>query len=203
MSTPSTSPSRARPPPGARVWAPDANSDEPIRILNPGAGPFPYCGDEIQMAAATRQIRGTCPCGWETEFAPMRRHDELRALTAAHVDAAVQRYVREGVYTVEAFRELMSVADRANRRSEFDGIIAALDGAYAGPALDWGEPLSESDANWPDDASQVCAHICGGDHECDVRATTSLTYALPSGGKRTMPMCATCKAAEVAEATNA
>lgn len=58
----------------------------------------------------------------------------------------------------------------------------------------WGMPLEDSDANWPDDNSNVCAHVCGGDpdHACDARAATQLTYDLPSGGTRAMPVCRPC-----------
>lgn len=62
----------------------------------------------------------------------------------------------------------------------------------------WGMPLEDSDTNWPDDNSNICAHVCGGDpdHTCDVRAATQLTYDLPSGGTRTMPICQPCFNAE-------
>lgn len=35
------------------------------------------------------------------------------------------------------------------------------------------------------------------------RATAQLTYALPSGGRRTMPLCQPCHTAETTETTNA
>jgi hypothetical protein len=43
----------------------------------------------------------------------------------------------------------------------------------------------------------TCAHVCGPDpdHECEARATTTLSYETP-GGKRTMPICQTCFNAE-------
>lgn len=85
---------------------------------------------------------------------------------------------------------------------QFDGLLASLDRSVYPPPLqvqitatvDWGDPLADSDANWPDDNSNICAHVCGGDpdHACDVRAATQLTYDLPSGGTRTMPVCRPC-----------
>lgn len=82
---------------------------------------------------------------------------------------------------------------------QFDGILATLAGEYV-PSVTAGlsEPITDADANWPADASRICAHVCGCDHECDVRATTSLTYRLPSGGTRSMPICGPCHAAETA-----
>jgi hypothetical protein len=65
-------------------------------------------------------------------------------------------------------------------------------------------PLEESDANWPSQGD-TCAHICGADpdHQCDARATTRLAYDLPSGGTRSMPICAPCNASETAAKENA
>lgn len=62
-------------------------------------------------------------------------------------------------------------------------------------------PYEAGELNWPSpdrsvDYGSTCAHICGDDHRCDARATTSITYTIPSGGKRTMPVCAPCYAAE-------
>lgn len=97
------------------------------------------------------------------------------------------------VYEADAERYLVH-ASATGRRSS---VRLSPD---ADPAsIDWGEPLEESDANWPVQG-RVCAHVCGGnaDHECDARATEQLTYALPSGGTRTMPICAACNAAEMA-----
>lgn len=54
------------------------------------------------------------------------------------------------------------------------------------------------DLDWPESSyGSTCAHVCGSDgHSCDVRATRDMTYNLPSGGKRTMPLCTTCYDAE-------
>lgn len=78
--------------------------------------------------------------------------------------------------------------------------LQAAINAIESAQVNWGQPLEDSDANWPADNSNVCAHVCGGDHQCDVRATAQLTYELPSGGLRTMPLCQTCHAAECAAA---
>lgn len=121
-------------------------------------------------------------------------------------DCSVDAYVRQGVVSRAEYLELMGADSQPDPGGQFDGIIASLDGSYypppvrtlAAPALDWGMPLEDSDANWPDDNSNVCAHVCGGDHQCDVRATAQLTYELPSGGLRTMPLCQPCHTAECA-----
>lgn len=115
---------------------------------------------------------------------------------------AVDACVRMGVVSRAEYLELIGADIQSDPSGEYDGIIASLDGAYCPspaqtltvPALDWGMPLEDSDANWPDEDSNVCAHVCGGDpdHVCDVRAATQLTYGLPSGGTRAMPVCRPC-----------
>jgi hypothetical protein len=64
---------------------------------------------------------------------------------------------------------------------------------------DWGDPLTDGDANWPSQGD-TCAHICGPDpdHRCQAGATTRLTYDLPSGGTRSMPICSPCFESETA-----
>lgn len=62
-------------------------------------------------------------------------------------------------------------------------------------------PYAVAELNWPSPDQSMsygstCAHICGDNHRCDARATRSLTYAIPSGGTRTMPVCAPCYEAE-------
>jgi len=61
-----------------------------------------------------------------------------------------------------------------------------------------------TDADWPAQGA-TCAHVCGPDpgHRCDARATTSITHPLPSGGKRTLPLCGPCHAAETTEVARA
>lgn len=63
---------------------------------------------------------------------------------------------------------------------------------------------ASSGVHWPAEAA-VCCHVCGPDpgHVCDARATTSITHPLPSGGTRTLPLCAPCRAAENAAITGA
>jgi len=60
------------------------------------------------------------------------------------------------------------------------------------------------DADWPAQGA-TCAHVCGPDpsHTCDARATASVTHPLPSGGKRTLPLCGPCHAAETTEVARA
>lgn len=62
-----------------------------------------------------------------------------------------------------------------------------------------GGPLARR-ANWPEQGSTTCAHVCGPDpnHVCGAGATETLTYALPSGGTRTMPLCGPCHTSESA-----
>lgn len=208
-------------PPGARVWPADPADDQPIRILNQGDGPAPQCQDMFEMEPRTRLMRGRCPaCGWLTEDVESRRFEELRALTAAHGQAGyatLMDLLERGVYSYGDYLALMGITDQANRRlverpvgevpnvaanRRADERVETWRPARTFTAMvgddDWGEPLSASDANWPSDASRVCAHVCGGDadHACDARATATLTYALPSGGTRTMPICGPCHASE-------
>jgi hypothetical protein len=198
-------------PAGTILWPADPADDQPIRVLETGSGPALQCADHMQMDEATREIRGHCPCGWRTEFVPSRRYEELRALASAHVEAAILwlRTATAGVSFAD-YAAMEGILDEANRRPGFDGIIASMDRAvYPSPSraeygasvgqLDWGDPLSESDANWPSQGD-TCAHICGADpdHRCQARATTRLVYKLPSGGTRSMPICAPCHESETA-----
>lgn len=184
-------------PPGARVWPSDPADDEPIRIVAVGFGPVPICTDEIQMDPTTREVRGVCPCGWGTEFVPSRRFEELQMLTAAHIDAAVDWTIRQniasGMRRIEEFRQSLGIAEAPVEHSHGGGA------AEAAPTLYWGEPLTESDANWPAQGS-TCAHICGADpdHTCSADGSMRLAYDLPSGGRRLMPICAPCHASETA-----
>lgn len=52
-------------------------------------------------------------------------------------------------------------------------------------------------ANWPEQGG-TCAHVCGPDpdHRCAARANCRLAYELPSGGTRSMPICAPCLESE-------
>jgi hypothetical protein len=125
---------------------------------------------------------------------------------------AVDAYVQAGIVSRAEYLELTGVTIPPDPSGEYDGIIASLEGGAYTPTrqtiaapvdidsvmatLNWGQPLTDADANWPADASKVCAHICGGDHECDTRATGRLTYNLPSGGTRAMPICGPCHESE-------
>jgi hypothetical protein len=215
-------------PPGAILWPADPADDEPVRIIEQGGGPLVTCADNMQMDEATREIRGTCPCGWRTEFVPTRRYEELRALAMAHTEAAIA-WLRStaGAGSFAEFLELDGFLGQANQRS--DGTDAARYAlatwiSTAAPGLadtitaanrraderiaawrdradgvDYGEPLTEADANWPTQG-ETCAHVCGGgaDHVCDARATLRLKYELPSGGARSMPICGPCFESETA-----
>lgn len=118
--------------------------------------------------------------------------------------AAMTAYVRLGVVTPAEFLESMGAGNQVDQGSEYGGFITSLAGTYAGPALDQGDPLTPSDADWPAQGN-TCAHICGADpdHACDVRATSRLKYDLPSGGTRSMPLCGPCHASETAAKENA
>lgn len=113
--------------------------------------------------------------------------------------AVMTAYVRQGVVTPAEYLESMGVTNRIDRGSEYDGITTALAGTFAGPSLDWGDPPTAADADWPTQG-ETCAHVCGPgpDHQCEARATTRLTYMLPSGGTRSMPMCTPCHTSEAA-----
>jgi hypothetical protein len=194
-------------PVGAILWPADPADDEPIRILNQGDGPAPGCQDVFEMDPRTRLMRGTCPCGWRTEEVESRQFEELRAMTMAHVQAgmaALAELLQRGLYSYAHYAALVGITVNAGRHPGYDGFAASLDGAAypparATPALDWGDPLTEADANWPSQGS-TCAHICGAgpDHACDARATTRLVYKLPSGGTRSMPICGPCHESETA-----
>jgi hypothetical protein len=47
----------------------------------------------------------------------------------------------------------------------------------------------------------TCAHVCGGDadHVCEARAVTNLSFTLPTGGQRRMPVCQACYTSEKPE----
>jgi hypothetical protein len=102
---------------------------------------------------------------------------------------------------VQAIRDRHDVIAAANRHA--DERIAAWRGRLDS-AIEWGDPIETADADWPAQGS-TCAHVCGGnpDHACDARATTRLTYTLPSGGTRSMPICAPCFESETAAKENA
>lgn len=64
-------------------------------------------------------------------------------------------------------------------------------------------PVQANERDWPSpdyssDYGTTCAHICGGDHECEARAVAQFRYRIPTGGWRGMPVCATCYDAETA-----
>lgn len=181
-------------PPGAILWPADSDDDEPIRILDAGAGPLRGCVDVIQQNPAAMELRGACPCGWETEFVPQRRVEELLALTRAHVDtavAAITAMLRRDQLSLTEYVELSNILTQTNRQPHV-AQIAAMDRRgpermqrwrdeaqadalrYAAAAAIptprrvpdeyWGEPLSTADANWPTQGD-TCAHICGADSD--------------------------------------
>lgn len=196
-------------PAGTILWDADPAGDEPIRVLEQGDGPAPGCRDEFHLEPGTRLLCGTCPCGWRTELVESRRFEELRALTSAHGQAgmaALTEIIRRGIVSYAECVGTMGIVDQANRRAgdSADALRYAYSStvrhqAEAAPALDWGDPLTAADADWPSQGG-TCAHICGADpdHRCDARATTRLAYGLPSGGTRSMPLCAPCHASEIA-----
>lgn len=122
----------------------------------------------------------------------------------------VDSYVRAGVVSRAEYLELMGVSIEPDPGGGYDGIIGSLEGGAYPPTgqpveppddiggimatRDWGRPLTAADANWPADASKVCAHVCGPDpdHRCQAGATARLEYTLPSGGTRSMPICRSC-----------
>lgn len=56
-----------------------------------------------------------------------------------------------------------------------------------------------SDLDWPESSSgETCAHVCGGgaDHICAASAEAYLTFTLPTGGQRHLPVCDPCYDAE-------
>ncbi len=62
-------------------------------------------------------------------------------------------------------------------------------------------PRAADGRDWAEHGS-TCAHVCGPDpdHRCDAKATTALTFTLPSGGVRHLPLCGPCNASEPAAA---
>jgi hypothetical protein len=166
------------PDPAAWVIEPEPGHCHHLCSLTPDHGCLGEADGTFAYGAGGREVPMCAPC----------RH--VAAMTA---------YVRLGVVTPAEFLESMGVTDRVDQGSEYDGFITSLAGAYAGPALDWGDPLTAQDADWPTQGN-TCAHICGAapDHACDARATTRLKYDLPSGGTRSMPICGPCHASETA-----
>ena len=87
--------------------------------------------------------------------------------------AAVAAYVRAGVVTRAELLELRGAASPHTAPLPF--------------------------ANWPEQGG-TCAHVCGpdSDHRCAASANCQLDYDLPSGGTRSMPICAPCWESEMA-----
>ncbi len=90
------------------------------------------------------------------------------------------------------------------RAREVAGAARSAMGGIAGLAAAFGPGEDAQDADWPAE-SAVCCHVCGPDpgHQCDARATTSITHPPPSGGKRTLPLCDPCHTAETTEVARA
>ena len=155
-------------------------------------------------------------------LARMKSRRDRRLATPARFDlmpeTLVELRVNTGILTAalarlqEGFDEMARVTrpvvqairnrhDAANRHA--DERIAAWRGRLDS-AIDWGNPVEAADADWPAQGS-TCAHVCGGgpDHTCDARAATRLTYPLPSGGTRSMPICGPCWESETAPKENA
>lgn len=185
-------------PAGAILWPSDPADDRPIRILTQGDGPHPGCRDEFQMEQGTGLLRGVCPvCGWRTELVESRRFEELRALTMLHGQAgqaALRELLERGLYSYADYAALMGILGSANRPREAPGAIPE---ARQGSAAMGEVPTAFAD--WPEQGS-TCAHVCGADpdHQCQAGASVHLTYALPSGGTRSMPMCGPCYQSETA-----
>lgn len=147
-------------------------------------------------------MRGRCPaCGWQTENVESRRFEELQGLTRAHGQAgmrALDEVIRAGVVS---YAEFVGILNEASATTGHPRVVGTIEGgaAEAAPTLYWGEPLTESDANWPAQGS-TCAHICGADpnHTCEAEGSMRLAYDLPSGGRRLMPICGPCHASETA-----
>jgi hypothetical protein len=99
---------------------------------------------------------------------------------------------------VNRARETRELIEAISQRT--DERIAAWRARRETDGLDWGDALTEADANWPAAQGGTCAHICGADpdHACNARAAMRLAYNLPSGGTRSMPICAPCHASESA-----
>lgn len=188
-------------PPGAVLWPSDPRDDEPIRITEAGHGPTMRCADHMDYNR-DGEIRGACPCGWRSEWVPRRRHGEVQALATGHVEAAIAwMYARSRIVARADFLEMAGLTGGTDGDDTLREVLAVLNPASRSapePAPEaWGERLTASDANWPAQG-QTCAHVCGGDadHTCDAKASTRLTYTLPSGGTRSMPICQPCYQSE-------
>lgn len=167
--------------------------DQPIRILCPGAETLGHDAT-VRISSDQAAIQGFCSCGWLTEtVARGRREREVMDLADAHRDQGNARAVARLLADVERYGEAPGA-----RQST----------ATTGPGLppnDNGYMLA-SDRDWPADGkATTCAHVCGADpdHTCDAKAATALTFTLPSGGKRHLPLCGPCHQAETAAAAGA
>jgi hypothetical protein len=130
-----------------------------------------------------------CPCFWCTRFREQGLPHPADQL--ADVIGAMPQHMRELTERVQS--ALVSVEDDLRRAgSAYQGFSVV---AQTPERADW---TMRFDLDWPESSyGHTCAHVCGGDgHSCDTLATEDMTYVLPSGGKRTLPLCATCYDAE-------
>lgn len=101
---------------------------------------------------------------------------------------------------IESIRRQQLIAEVNQRTGERIEACRVRRASAPEDAIDWGDPLVDSDADWParGAVNEVCAHVCGADpdHICSARADTFLQYELPSGGTRDMPICWPCFSSE-------
>ena len=112
-----------------------------------------------------------------------------------------------GVWNDGAYRTYTNYREDAARRYWWQSGPASRPPAAPTPTRtspqDVLRPVQANERDWPRPDSSVdygmtCAHICGGDHTCEARASTYFSYRIPTGGSRSMPVCRTCHDAETA-----
>lgn len=154
----------------------------PVRIIQPQQGYTSHVPVDVALAewpVGTYEV-------YQRAMESMTR--DLHVLPRV-VDQAMEN-VRRGLMSVEEMR----------RASGLDGHRRLLSLV---PETPFAEPdvqsAADADAvmysarNWPGNSyGSTCAHVCAGEHICDVRASVDMTYSLPTGGRRVMPLCNTC-----------
>src|SRR5581483_8733268 len=162
-------------------------TDVPFFFANYSDYPLPPERPVLELPADPSVLFGATRC--RCSLTPVVPPPDLLVTVTAQANELQRAFTAMGA-------ALAPLAEHAHRA------VAAI-GRAARPG-GTAELEDAADADWPAE-SAVCCHVCGPDpgHRCDARATTSITHPLPSGGKRTLPLCDPCHAAETAEVARA
>lgn len=176
--------------------------DAPPNSCTRCGGDQRHHGEQHAYAAPTDGVRLA-----RMKFRREKRLNPMREATPSP-DLLIQ-FVADTTALRQAIERLADGLDRVAEASR--PVAQAIRGRAVEDRIYWGDPIEESDANWPvygdddEDEALVCEHVCGADpgHACDARASTRLTYGLPSGGTRTMHICRPCYESEAVEVARA